>query len=459
MKKSQNKRTASTQNNRKDTNIGTYDQSVRTISEADNKTKKTSWKSETPENNRDVSTEEIKNQKDTSKQVKKTHVENQKGMRENNNQTMRSSEDAIIQIRNVDKYFKVGDQDVHVLKNINVDIQTGDFVIIFGASGSGKSTLLHILLGLEEPTNGKMNFLGNDLYDGTTEDYRAEIRKKHIGMVYQQANWVKALSVIENIAFPLQLLGMEKDQAVQRARIALAEFELENWADYYPTELSSGQQQRISMARAIIHNPMVVVADEPTGNLDYENGLKVMNLLEQLNKKEKKTIIMVTHDLDYLAYAQTAVQIFDGEVVGVFKGKDKSKIEREIKKRKQYTSASETNANNARAHLAKATGKNSKNNERDSTAVNGDVVDKPTSGSELNNNAPQQTDTKTNDGTNVSNIINGEDKAEKELAKEATDKKNMTEEKDNARAPRAKSGGLFGKGSAFRSVVSKIKRT
>lgn len=249
----------------------------------------------------------------------------------------------LIEAKGIQKYFRVGDQDVHVLKGIDLKIEAGDFVIIFGSSGSGKSTLLHILLGLEPPTSGSLNFLGNDLYAGTDEDYRAEVRKKHIGMVYQQANWVKALSVAENIAFPLQLLGMEKSQALIRAREVLSKFDLEDWADYFPTELSSGQQQRISMARAIVHNPMLIVADEPTGNLDYENGVKVMQLLEDMNKKNEKTIIMVTHDLDYLAYAHTAVQFFDGEVVGIFRGKDKAKIQKQIKGRKQYSAQSETN--------------------------------------------------------------------------------------------------------------------
>lgn len=252
----------------------------------------------------------------------------------------------LIEASGIQKYFRVGDQDVHVLKGIDLKIESGDFVIIFGASGSGKSTLLHILLGLEPPTSGNLFFLGSDLYAGTDEDYRAEVRKKHIGMVYQQANWVKALSVAENIAFPLQLLGMEKELALVRARDVLAKFELEDWADYFPTELSSGQQQRISMARALVHNPMLIVADEPTGNLDYENGVKVMQLLEDMNKKSEKTIIMVTHDLDYLAYAHTAVQFFDGEVVGIFRGKDKAKIQNQIKARKQYSSQSETNKKN-----------------------------------------------------------------------------------------------------------------
>ncbi len=245
--------------------------------------------------------------------------------------------EVLISAEHVDKSFTVGEQLVKVLKDINLTIDAGDFVIIFGASGSGKSTLLHILLGLESPTSGKLMFMGHDLYAGTTEDYLAQIRKKHIGMVYQQANWIKSLSVCENISFPLQLLGMEKEEAIEKAIQTLAKFELENWAHYFPTELSSGQQQRIAMARAIIHDPMVIVADEPTGNLDFENGVKVMELLTRLSKEENKTVIMVTHDLEYLSYAHTAVQIFDGQVVGVFKGKDKHKIEMKTQQRKQIT--------------------------------------------------------------------------------------------------------------------------
>jgi len=203
---------------------------------------------------------------------------------------------------------------------------------------------------LERPSHGKVDFLGNELYEHTNEDYRADVRKKHIGMVYQQANWIKSLNVIENIGFPLQLLGMDKSLALERARKTLGKFHLEDWAEYYPTELSSGQQQRIAMARAIVHNPMIIVADEPTGNLDYESGENVMELLSKMNQKDGKTIIMVTHDLDYLSYAKTAVQFFDGEIVGLYRGNDKEKIAEDIKQRKRYF------------------GKNSKN-EKKSTSV------------------------------------------------------------------------------------------
>ncbi len=187
-----------------------------------------------------------------------------------------------------------------------------------GPSGSGKSTLLHILLGLEIPTSGELNFLGTDLYKDTTEDIRSEFRKQHIGMVYQQPNWIKSMSVLENIAFPLILRGYRKDLAEEIALGALREVHMEMHARQPATELSGGQQQRVSLARCIVHNPEIIVADEPTGNLDYESGQEVMQLLQSLNVKDKKTVIMVTHDIEYIKFANCAVQIFDGKVAGYY---------------------------------------------------------------------------------------------------------------------------------------------
>lgn len=240
----------------------------------------------------------------------------------------------LINVQEVDKFFQVGEQDVHILKKASLKVEEGDFMIIYGPSGSGKSTLLHILLGLEGPTNGKVTFLDNDFYSNTDEDDRSELRKKHIGMVYQQPNWIKSLNVVENIAFPLQLLGVEKEEALEKAKNVLAKVHMDEWAEYYPTELSSGQQQRVSMARALIHNPMIIVADEPTGNLDFESGEYIMQMLKDMNEKDGKTIIMVTHDLDYLKHCKTAVEFFDGAIVGVHRGADKDKIAQTIHHKK-----------------------------------------------------------------------------------------------------------------------------
>ncbi len=225
---------------------------------------------------------------------------------------------AIIEVVDVKKTFMVGSQTVQVLRGVSAQIQMGDFVIIVGPSGCGKSTLLHVILGLEEPSEGSVVFLGEKIYNNTSEDYRSDFRKKHIGMVYQQPNWIKSMTVAENVAFPMLLLGMDKDSARTRALELLGKLKMTEWADYMPTELSGGQQQRVSLARALSNNPEIIIADEPTGNLDYQTGQEVMLMLQDLNKNEQKTVVMVTHDLEYLKYANSAIKILDGQIDAVF---------------------------------------------------------------------------------------------------------------------------------------------
>lgn len=238
--------------------------------------------------------------------------------------------DTIIKVNNVVKSFHVGVQDVEVLRGISFTVKQGDFLVIFGPSGCGKSTLLHTVLGLEVPDAGEVVFFDQNLYENTTEDDRSEFRKRHMGIIYQQPNWIKSLTVIENIAFPLSLLGTSKSEAIQKSAQILQSLELSNWVNYQPTELSSGQQQKVALARGMVINPEVLVADEPTGNLDYESGQDLMEMLLKLNK-EGKTIIMVTHDLEYLAFAKSAIQMFDGKIVKVYEGKEKDALLRKTK--------------------------------------------------------------------------------------------------------------------------------
>ena len=242
-------------------------------------------------------------------------------------------ESAIIKVINLTKIFKVGLNDIPVLRGISFEINKGDFCIIIGPSGSGKSTLLHSLLGLEVPTEGKVVMLDKDIYFESNEDTRSEFRKQHIGMVYQQPNWVKSLSVLENVCFPLVLTGIPKIQALQLGIQHLNSIGMRAWAGYRPTELSGGQQQKCAVARALVTNPEIVVADEPTGNLDYESGQNLMELFSKLNTTGK-TIIMVTHDLEYLKYGNSAVRILDGKVEKVYRGEEKEKIASEIKSKK-----------------------------------------------------------------------------------------------------------------------------
>ena len=228
---------------------------------------------------------------------------------------MADSSTSIIQVKDISKSFKVGEQDIPVLKNVSFTVNRGDFLVIIGPSGCGKSTMLHIILGLEEPSSGQIIFDGYDMYGGTSEDERSEFRKSHVGMVYQQSNWIKALTVKENVVFPLLLMNQEEVEAEAQAIEKLKLVKMQDWANYIPTELSGGQQQRVALSRALVNDPAVIIADEPTGNLDFDAGQSLMQLLQTFNQQYKKTIIMVTHDLEYLKYAKRALRFFDGQLV------------------------------------------------------------------------------------------------------------------------------------------------
>lgn len=221
---------------------------------------------------------------------------------------------ALIKVEAVEKKFFLPTETVHALKNVNFVIPKNSFSIIYGPSGSGKSTLLNTIVGLEPPTTGKVIIDGQDLY-ALNADKRANFRARTLGMVYQTNYWVNSLNVLENVCMPLFLSGYSRRQA---ALIAMESLELVGMQDYAkkrPTLLSGGQQQRVSMARAIIANPDLIVADEPTGNLDTKNGDMIMNLLSDLNHKMQKTIILVTHNLEYLSLSSHRVQIKDGEAI------------------------------------------------------------------------------------------------------------------------------------------------
>jgi len=226
----------------------------------------------------------------------------------------------IIEVKNINKMFHIKSQDVKILTDISLTVYKGDFLILFGPSGCGKSTLLNILLGLEIPDSGDVVFLEKSIFKNVDEDFRSEFRKRNIGMVYQQANWIKSLTVCKNIVFPLRLSGYSDEIALKKTNGVLEKTEMIQWADYFPTELSSGQQQKVALSRAMVTDPEVLIADEPTGNLDFESGQELMSLLLDLNK-EGKTIIMVTHDLEYLLNnyhrQYNIVQLFHFQIVSL----------------------------------------------------------------------------------------------------------------------------------------------
>lgn len=238
-----------------------------------------------------------------------------------------------IEVKNVTKDFLVGTQNISVLKGISLGIKRGEFAIIFGPSGCGKSTLLHAILGMEKPTSGEVLLDGISLYS-MGEDEIVRFRKARIGVVFQQSIWIKSLNVIENVCLPNRLKGIPIEKAEELAMEALGKVKLVDWAHHHPSELSSGQQQKISLARALTIDPMVIVADEPTGNLDTVSSDELMDLLLDLSQNQGKTILMVTHDLEYLKYASKLFHIIDGLLVEEIDSEGAKKLSEKLKNKK-----------------------------------------------------------------------------------------------------------------------------
>jgi ABC-type lipoprotein export system ATPase subunit/ABC-type lipoprotein release transport system permease subunit len=220
--------------------------------------------------------------------------------------------DIVVTSKNIWKSFPTGDKYTTILKDINVEINKGEFVVLFGPSGCGKSTFLNTLMGLEHPDKGGINFMGMDVWKLNSDD-RSVIRKSNIGIIYQQQNWIRSLSVIENVSIVGSLLGMSKEEAIKAAREKLNLVGMTHRTNYKPYELSSGEQQRISLARSLMSNPTLIVADEPTGSLDVKSGLKVLRILQDL-VNQGKTILMVTHNPEYFEFADRVLFMIDGKI-------------------------------------------------------------------------------------------------------------------------------------------------
>lgn len=220
----------------------------------------------------------------------------------------------IIKLEEVWKIYKLGKVDVPVLRGLSLRISHGDFVAIIGPSGSGKTTAMNMVGCLDLPTRGKI-FLGGQDISELRESQLAEIRGKKIGFVFQQFNLISSLSALDNVILPLVFQGVSKEKAKQRALSLLELVGLKERVKHRPAELSGGEQQRVAIARALINNPDVILADEPTGNLDSETGKKVMDLLVNLWKKEGKTLIVVTHDPYVASFAQRLLNLRDGRII------------------------------------------------------------------------------------------------------------------------------------------------
>ena len=226
---------------------------------------------------------------------------------------MNNKNNTLIQLDNISKVFFTDELETHALSGIDLGINTGEFVSINGPSGCGKSTLLSILGLLDSPTEGNYT-LADKAVIKLTEDERARIRNREIGFIFQSFNLIGDLSVYENVELPLTYRGMRSTDRKVRVNDALDKVEMSHRSKHVPSQLSGGQQQRVAVARALAGEPRILLADEPTGNLDSSNGKTVMELLKRLND-EGATICMVTHNEDYISYASKVVHLFDGKVV------------------------------------------------------------------------------------------------------------------------------------------------
>lgn len=218
------------------------------------------------------------------------------------------------EFKNVSKSFTSKDLTISVLKNINFTIPEGSFTILYGPSGSGKTTILNTMIGLQPATSGRVSVNGTDVYS-LDSDKRAQFRASTLGMVHQDNYWVNSLTVLENVALPLLLAGWDHKKALLVAHQSLMRVGLESYGNYNPTVLSGGQQQRVSFARATVIKPKLLVADEPTGNLDSKNGELIIGLLQDFNMRYNATVVLVTHNLDLLQLSNNLISVKDGQIV------------------------------------------------------------------------------------------------------------------------------------------------
>ena len=219
----------------------------------------------------------------------------------------------MIEINNLSKVFRTSEVETVALNQVNLQVNEGEFVAIMGPSGCGKSTLLNILGLLDNPTEGSYKLFGQEVADLHEKD-RTRVRKGKIGFVFQSFNLIDELNVFENLELPLTYLGYKAAERKQRVQEILKRMNISHRAKHFPQQLSGGQQQRVAIARAVVTNPKLILADEPTGNLDSKNGAEVMNLLTELNK-EGTTVIMVTHSQHDASFAHRTVHLFDGSIV------------------------------------------------------------------------------------------------------------------------------------------------
>ena len=219
----------------------------------------------------------------------------------------------VIQLDHIHKTYTMGDVEVHALRGVSLNIREGEFVAIMGASGSGKSTTMNILGCLDRPTRGTYILDGEDVSQ-MSKDERADIRCQKIGFVFQGFNLLSRTSALENVELPMLYLGVDSAERHQRAMDALAAVGLAGREQNHPNQLSGGQQQRVAVARSLVNNPALILADEPTGNLDSRTSVEVMEIFQRLNRERGITLVLVTHEQDIAQYAQRVIVFKDGKI-------------------------------------------------------------------------------------------------------------------------------------------------
>ena len=223
------------------------------------------------------------------------------------------SNSKLLHLEEVWRIYQMGEVEVPALRGVTIDIKRGDFVAVIGASGSGKSTLMNLIGCLDVPTKGKIYLKSKDI-SLLNESDLASLRGNIIGFIFQQYNLIPTIGAFENVMLPLEFLEYDDKAATASVRKVMENVGLGDKMHNLPTQLSGGEQQRVAIARALAHNPEIILADEPTGNLDSKTGKRVMDLLKRLNQ-EGKTIVMVTHDLNLAKYAHTIIELRDGQII------------------------------------------------------------------------------------------------------------------------------------------------
>ena len=232
----------------------------------------------------------------------------------------------VVDVKNLYKIYKVGDSKVHALNGVSFQVYEGEFCAIVGTSGSGKSTLLNMLAGLEHPTKGTIAIRGKHI-ESMTENQLVTFRREHVGFIFQSFNLMGTMTTLENVALPLTFRGMPKKERIRRAERMVRLVGLEKHKKHKPNQMSGGQQQRVGMARALVLDPDIVFADEPTGNLDSVTSAEMMNLMRNVVNKHHKTLVMVTHDNHLASYADRIIHISDGKILEIEDNTDRWKTD------------------------------------------------------------------------------------------------------------------------------------